>query len=43
MRGLVGGSRLGSDLMYWLMRRRRRISMAKSCIGGEKVWFSMGL
>ena len=31
MKGVVGGSRLGSDLIYRLMRRR--ISMANSCIG----------
>ena len=31
MRGAMGGSRLGSGLMYQLMRRR--ISMAKSCVG----------
>ena len=41
MRGVVGDSHLGSGLMCLLMRRR--ISMAKSCICGERVWFSMGL
>jgi hypothetical protein len=41
MKGVVGGSHLGSRFMYWLMRRR--ISMAKVCMGGERVWFSMGL
>ena len=39
--GVVGDSHLGSGLMCLLMRRR--ISMAKSCICGERVWFSMGL
>ena len=28
-------------LRYRLMRRR--ISVAKSCIGGERMWFLMGL
>ena len=38
MRGVVGDSRLGSGLIYRLMRRT--ISMAKSCISGESVWFN---
>jgi hypothetical protein len=41
MKGVVGGLCLESGLMYSLMRRR--IFVAKSCIGGEKVWFSVGL
>ena len=41
MKGVVGGLHLESGLMYWLMRRR--IFVARSCIGGEKVWFSVGL
>ena len=41
MRGVVGGSHLGSGLMYQSMKRK--ISMAKSCIGGERVWVLMGL
>ena len=39
--GVVGDSRLGSGLTYWLTRRK--ISMIKSSIGGERVWFLMGL
>ena len=35
------GSRLGSGLIYWLMKMR--IFVAKSCIGGERVWFLMAL
>ena len=38
--GVVGGSCLGSGLMYQLMGRR--ISMAKLCIGRKRVWFLMG-
>lgn len=41
IKGVVGGSHLGSDLIYWVMRRR--IFMTKSYIGGEKMWLSMGL
>ena len=39
--GVVGGSCLGSGLISWLMRRR--IYVAKSCIGAERVWFLIDL
>lgn len=39
--GDMDGLTLESGLMYRLMRRK--ISMAKSCIDGERVWFSMGV
>ena len=41
IRGVVGSLHLESGLMYQLMRRR--ISVAKFCICGERVWFPMGL
>lgn len=41
MKGVVGGSHFGSGLMYPLMIRR--ISMARSCIGGERVWLLLDL
>ena len=41
MKGVVGDSCLASGLMYRLMRSR--VYVAKSCIGGEWVWFSMDL
>ena len=41
MRMVVGGLCLGSGFMNQLTRRK--ISVAKSCNGGERVWFLMGL
>ena len=40
MRVVVDGLHFESGLMYRLIRR---IYVAKSCIGGERVWFSMDL
>ena len=41
MRGVMGGLRLGGGLKYQLINKR--ISMTKSCIDGERVWFLMGV
>ena len=45
MRVVVGGLHLRSGLMYRLISKNFffKKSVAKPCMGGERVWFSMGL